>query len=114
MTVNISGDKNEISKDVLNLSDDKLESTLEENDNKVVFNVEEGMYQNITITCTDKAGNVYTSGSEYSDVTVSPNWLVIAWANRMLRYGVIGGLTGAAAGVFIIIVVKKKRRKDEK
>ena len=114
LTVNISGDKNEISKDVLNLSDDKLESTLEENDNKVVFNVEEGMYQNITITCTDKAGNVYTSGSEYSDVTVSPNWLVIAWANRMLRYGVIGGLTGAAAGVFIIIVVKKKRRKDEK
>lgn len=94
------------------LEGDALTQQLEENNNKLVFDLGEGIYQNVDIVCIDKAGNKYVSKAMYHDVTVSSNAMVIFWANRMLRWGVILGLIILTGGIIIILVRWKKKKDD--
>ena len=94
------------------LEGDALTQQLEENNNKLVFDLGEGIYQNVDIVCIDKAGNKYVSKVMYHDVTVSSNAMVIFWANRMLRWGVILGLIILTGGIIIILVRWKKKKDD--
>ena len=91
------------------LEGDKLEKTMESSDNKLVFNLKEGMYQDVDIVCTDQAGNEYTSNEEFYNVTVSPSAFVMFWANSILRWIVICSII-LISGVVIFIVIKKKNQ----
>ena len=91
------------------LEGEKLEKTMESSDNKLVFNLKEGMYQDVDIVCTDQAGNEYTSNEEFYNVTVSPSAFVMFWANSILRWIVICSII-LISGVVIFIVIKKKNQ----
>ena len=70
------------------------------------------LYQNVQIICKDKAGNVYglAENEIIKNVTVSTSGFLIFWANKPLRWGVIGGIALLAA-LAVVLVVKKKKKK---
>ena len=73
----------------MNLSGVDLLTTLKENDGKITFEVEKGMYQNIKIICDDAASYENEENVIYEEiitnVTITPNKFLIFWANTMLR-----------------------------
>lgn len=104
-------------KELINLSGKTLEEALEAGFGKIVFEIEEGLYQNVQIICNDCAvdeeGNTNTYDEIFTNVSVSSSAFMIFWANRPLRYGVIAGTVVAAAAVILLIVLKKRKKKEQ-
>ncbi|WP_302626183.1 immunoglobulin domain-containing protein [uncultured Eubacterium sp.] len=96
------------------LTGDSLENTLEKDSNKLIFHLKEGMYQNVIITCKDKAGNSYSSKEIFYNITVSPSAFVIFWTNTLLRWVVIIGLVLIVSGILWIILRKRKAKATTK
>lgn len=96
------------------LTGDSLENTLEKDSNKLIFHLKEGMYQNVIITCKDKAGNSYSSKETFYNITVSPSAFVIFWTNTLLRWVVIIGLVLIVSGILWIILRKRKAKTTTK
>ena len=101
----------------INLSGDALMKALEEGAGKIEFVINKGMYQNIQIICNDCAvdekGETNTYDETVKDVTVTPNYFLLFWANRPLRWGSIAGVILLTAAI-ILVVVLKNRKKEEK
>ena len=76
--------------------------------------IEEGLYQNVQILCTDRATGEteQTNAYEmtYSNISVSSSVFMIFWANVPLRWGTIGGVAAVAIGLTLFFVLKKKRK----
>ena len=72
--------------------------------------------QNVKIKAEDMAGSDEEDPNTYDqtivNVSVTPNGFLIFWANRPLRYGIIGGL--AAFVALFIFLLAWKRKKEQK
>lgn len=106
-------------KDLLSLSDEAFEKALEEGNGTLTFDIPEGLYQDVRIACDDKA--YYGENSEdniiydktFTNVSVTPSAFLIFWANKPLRYAVIGGIAFVVAGIILLIFLKKRKKKEE-
>ena len=74
-------------------------------------------YQNVKIKAEDMAGSDEEDPNTYDqtimNVSVTPNGFLIFWANRPLRYGIIGGLAAFAA-LFIFLLVRKRKKEQKR
>ena len=99
---------------LVDLQGEDFENALVENDGKITFELEEGLYQNVRIICDDYAD--YGSGENiiydetFTNVSVSSSAFMIFWTNKPLRWGVIGG-TGGIGIVAALLALLKKRKK---
>lgn len=96
------------------MSGDELLKHLEENDGKILFTIPVGLNNQVSIVCTDCATAANGQTNEYreifSKVTVSPNRLVIFYANTPLF---IGSIAGGLAVIMVIIFLFHRRKKDK-
>lgn len=110
------GNATETFKELINLSGDELEKALENGSGKIVFEITEGLYQNVQIICNDCAVDADGKTNTYEDiiknVSVSSSAFMIFWANKPLRWGSIAGVSAIAIGL-ILLIVFKKRKKDK-
>jgi len=114
LVVNMVAEDGSTIREVINLSGEELAAELEANGGKITFEVAEGLYQNVQIVCTDHAigdsGDTNTFDETARNVSVSSSVFMIFWANRALRWGTIGGVGAAAAGLGVFLGIKKKRK----
>lgn len=97
----------------IELSGEALAEALEANENKLTFELGEGMYQSVEIICVDKSGNEFVSGEEYYNVTVSPSGWIILWANPVFKWSLFGGIAGAGLIIFLVVFLKKKKKEKQ-
>lgn len=97
---------------LVDLSGDELTTALDENDGKIAFEIEEGLYQNVQIICTDCAidseGNTNTYNMTFYQVSVSSSAVKMLFASKGMRYGIIGGIVLIIGGVALLVFRKKK------
>ena len=95
------------------MSGEELLKFLEENDGMITFTIPTGLNNKVRIICNDCAvdakGMTNTYDELFENVTVSPNQLVIFYANKPAFYGTVGGVIGLAA--LTIILIKRKKSK---
>lgn len=99
---------------LVDLQGEDFENALAENDCKITFELEEGLYQNVRIICDDYADY----GSEenviydetFTNVSVSSSAFMIFWANKPLRWSVIGGTGGIGIGAALLALLKKRKK----
>lgn len=99
---------------LVELQGDALEKSLTENDGKITFELEEGLYQNVRIICDDYADcdgdeNVLYDET-FTNVSVSSSAFMIFWANKPLRWGVIGGIGAICIGAVLLMLLKKRKK----
>lgn len=102
---------------LVDLTGDKLEKYLDENDGKVTFKVPEGYQENVRIICTDYAAHKNESETNtydkvFSKVTVSPSNVVIFYANKPLFYGSIVAILVVIGGGVIFFIWRRKKEKE--
>lgn len=102
---------------LVDLKGEEFKEALEANDGVITFTLEEGLYQNVRIICDDWAD---PSGEEnviydetFTNISVSTSSFMIFWANRSLRWGVIGGAGGLGGLGILLLLLKKRKKKDE-
>ncbi|MBQ7432173.1 MAG: Ig-like domain-containing protein [Lachnospiraceae bacterium] len=99
--------------ELLQLSGEELEETLESQDGKLQFDVASGLYQNVQIICNDRAIDENGKTNEYNrtikNVSISSNMLMIFWANKPARYGTAAGGSAAAIAIALLAILKKKK-----
>lgn len=97
---------------LVDLSGDELTAALDENDGKITFEIEEGLYQNVQIICTDCAidgeGNTNTYDMTFYQVSVSSSAVKMLFASKGMRYGIIGGIVLIIGGAALLIFRRKK------
>ena len=97
------------------MSGEELLKYLQDNDGQITFTIPEGMGSQVQIICDDCAVNGEAKTNEYNElfhnVTVSPNQLVLFYANKRAFYGTIFGVL--ALGAIIVILLKRKKNKSE-
>ena len=102
-------------KEYINLTGEALLQALEENDGKITFDIENGLYQNIRIICNDCAVNEEGITNVYDetsiDVSVSSSVFMIFWANRVLRWSTIAGVL-LMIGLILFFVIRKKKSEE--
>lgn len=100
-------------RELVSLSGQAFTDALEENDGRITFAIDEGLYQNVRIVCSDMASEeANTYDMTFKNVSVSSSLLMIFWANKPLRWGTIGGVVAAGAAAVIVPVMIKKKRKE--
>lgn len=105
-------------KELINLSGEALEEALANGSGQIVFKIAEGLYQNVQIICNDCAvdaeGNTNTYDETFTNVSVSSSAIMIFWANKPLRWGIIGGVSAVLIALIVFIILKTKKRKEDK
>ncbi len=113
LVVNLVDEDGRFIEELINVSGQELLDLLEENGGKVNLEIEEGLYQNVQIICSDcslgEAGQTNVSEQIVRNVSVSSSAFMIFWSNKALRFGSIGGIFAIIAAIVVVIVVKKKR-----
>lgn len=110
----VDEDGNVIEK-LVDLSGEAFANELEAQDGKIMFEVSTGLYQNVQIICDDQSvgetqnSNVYDV--TFKNISVSSSMFMIFWANKPLRWGVIGAISLAGVGSGIFAFAFKKKRK---
>ena len=103
---------------LFNKSGKELLDYLEQNDGMVVFTIPEGLNNQIKIFCDDCAVGAEEKTNEYVEVfekiTVSPNQLVIFYANTGLFIGTIAGALAIIALIIILLKRKNNKKSDNK
>lgn len=103
---------------LFNMEGEELLKYLEENDGKILVEIPEGLNNKVRIICNDCAVNAEAETNEYNElfenVTVSPNRLVIFYANKPLFFGTIGGVAAVAAAIIAVLKVKKSKKAKAK
>ncbi len=114
LIVNLLDEDDNVVKEVVNLSGEILMAKLEENGGMITFEIDEGLYQNVQIICTDcaigdaEAINVYDS--TIKNVSVSSSVFMIFWANKPARWGTIGGVGAVAVAAAGFLTLRRRRR----
>lgn len=103
-------------RELVKLEGEEFDKALEENDGKITFTLEEGLYQNVRVVCDDWAWygeeeNVIYDET-FTDVSVSSSAIKIFWANKSLRWGSIGGVGGLGAAGILFALLKKRKKKE--
>ena len=98
---------------IIDWTGEALEKALENGEGKIEFTIDEGMYQNIQIICTDCAvdedGKTNMFDETITNVTVTPNGFMIFWADPTLRWGSIIGVCVLAAAIVLFVILQKKK-----
>jgi hypothetical protein len=107
--------KGNIESKLVDLSGVELLYALEEQNGIITIELDEGLFQNVRIVCTDYSvdedGNVNTYDETFGDVSVSSSSVKIFWANRPLRYTVItGSAVGLGGGSAAIVRIFRRRK----
>ncbi len=106
----------------ITLEGEEFEEYLADNDGKVTFTIPEGVGSEVEIVCTDYAidesgagDNHNTYREAFTGITVSPNSLVIFYANKPLFFGSIAGTAAIIGGITTagVLLKRKKGRKAE-
>ena len=91
--------------------------TLSEKGEAAVFDLIDMRTVDVLIICDDWAD---PSGEEnviydetFTNISVSTSSFMIFWANRSLRWGVIGGAGGLGGLGILLLLLKKRKKKDE-
>ena len=115
LIVNMVDGNGDVIMEMINLSGEALIAELEAKDGMIQFEVGEGLYQNVQIICTDCATDASGATNTYeetvSNVSVSTSGFMIFWANKPLRWGVIGGVSAVIIAVAALVILKKKKAK---
>ena len=117
IVVSLVDDNGRELKQLLSLSDGDFIEALDKGNGQLTFQVSEGLYQNVKITCDDEA---YSGDEEnilfnttITNVSVTSSAFLIFWANKPLRWGVIAGIVVVIAlSVFIIVKVSKRKKRS--
>lgn len=117
IVVSLVDDNGRELKQLLSLSDGDFIEALDKGNRQLTFQVSEGLYQNVKITCDDEA---YSGDEEnilfnttITNVSVTSSAFLIFWANKPLRWGVIAGIVVVIAlSVFIIVKVSKRKKRS--
>lgn len=114
LTVLLVDENGKTIKELVNLEGEALENALTENDGKITLELDEGLYQNVRIICDDAADygeeeNVIYD-EYFNNVSVSSSAIKIFWANKPLRWGVIGGAGGLGAAAVAAAILKKRKK----
>lgn len=100
---------------LVDLSGEELTNALDENDGKIFFDIEEGLYQNVQIICNDCATNSEGSTNTYDmtfyQVSVSSSAVKMLFASKGMRYGIIAGIILIVGGALLLIFRRKKSNK---
>lgn len=88
----------------------ELWDELEKTNEMLTCKIPTGVSQNVSIVCTDVAGN--QTVDNFTNITVSDDWFIIFWANDFLRNFVLFGGLGLIGAIVILITVLQKRKKD--
>lgn len=114
LRVNMVDESGNVIKEVINLSGDALVAELESKGGKIIFEIPEGLYQNVQIVCTDCATGLSDNTYETTikNVSVSTNIFMIFWANKPLRWGTIAGISVVITALAVIVILKKKKNKE--
>ena len=98
----------------INLSGNKLLEALEKNSNKINFEIPTGMDMNVQIVCNDLSvddkGRRNTTEEVFKNVTVSPDWYIIFYANKPLFYSTVAGALFLLISISSFAIVRKRRR----
>ena len=117
LIVNMIDEEGNIINEVINLSGDALMAELEANDGMITFGIAEGLYQNVQIICTDCAtdgsGATNAQTITITNVSVSSSIFMIFWADKLLRWSTIGGVSAATIGVAVFAIIRKKKLKTK-
>lgn len=87
---------------------EELLESMEANGGRVTFEIPQGVNQEVSIICTDAAGNVYEK--RYKNITVSTEWYIMLLANRAVLYGGIAGIVLSAAAVAFGVNIRRRRK----
>uniref|UniRef100_UPI00405752A6 hypothetical protein n=1 Tax=Agathobacter sp. TaxID=2021311 RepID=UPI00405752A6 len=113
----VDNDGNRI-EELVNLSGDALLESLETNNGMITFEIKEGLFQNIQIICNDCAvdaeGNTNTYDEVFKQVSVTTSAFMIFWANKVLRYGVIGGSIAAVGSGMVFVLFRRRKKSADK
>lgn len=115
LNINLVDKEGKVIENLIDLKAEELEKALEDGNGQIEFYLNEGLNQYVAIQCADKAmnetgeSNVYQR--TYKNVSVSASQFMLYWANKPLRYGVLGGFVVVIAGVSVLLVLKKKKGK---
>ena len=112
LLVRLVSDEGEPMQVLIDLSGDALTEALDNGGGRLTFEIQQGLYQNVEIICEDCAvsaegPNVYNE--LFKNLSVSTSSFMIFWANKPLRWGVIGGISALAVVVAFLLSKKKKR-----
>ena len=110
LVVNLVDERGNVLKEVLRMSGEELIAAAESE--SLTFTIQESdqLYQHVQIICTDSTGHV--TEEVYRNVSVTTSGFMIFWANKPLRWGVIGGLSAALIAAAVVVVIKKRKRKE--
>lgn len=104
-----------IIKELVHLEELELQKELEGNNGKINFDIDEGLYQNVKVICTDysvdDSDNTNIYEAVFNNISVSSNSFMIFWANKSLRYVSIIGIVAVICGIITYIIVKKRKQK---
>ena len=113
LIVYLVDDNGKVIKELVNLSGEELLAELEATGGEITFEIEQGLYQNVQIICTDCATGDADSTNTYKttvkNVSVSTSGFMIFWANKPLRWATIGGISAVLIELAVFIVLKKRK-----
>lgn len=116
ITVSLVDENNKELKQLLNLSDNDFSEALEKGNGQLTIDVPEGLYQNIRIVCDDESygGDTenYIFDTTIKNVSVTSSAFLIFWANKPLRWGVIG-IVAFVIAILVFVIVKASKRKKK-
>ncbi len=116
LTVSLVDNSGKVIRELLNLQEEALATALEQGGGTLSFDVPEGLYQNVKIVAEDQAGSDEEDANTFDEtiknVSVASSGILIFWANKPLRWSVIGGGVGFLA--LLIFLIMRKKKKEQK
>ncbi len=114
--VRLVDEEGKVIEEIIKYAGNALDEALEKGDGKIVFEIAEGVDQNVQIVCNDNAvdadGKTNTYDETFDDIDISPSAWKLFWADPFLRWGSIAGVL-VVAGLIIFFVVRKKKKDEE-
>lgn len=99
----------------VDLTGEELLKVMEDNLNMIPFEIPNGLDLTVQVTSTDSAfdseGNSNLTLVEVNNITVSPDWYIIFYANKPLFYGTLAGFAVSIGLITGLTMIRKRKRK---
>jgi hypothetical protein len=92
-----------------NWEDEELENALADNSDVLSFDMLSGYNQSVQVVSADVAGNSTEEMYYFDNVTVSANWFITFYANKMMFWSIVIGALVVIGGVVFLIMRKKNQ-----